>query len=68
MAHDPELMSMAEFVEWMAARGVVKSRRRWTVLAEQGRFGHKLGTQWVVTIDEAKRELERERQRAEESP
>ena len=65
MPHDPELMSMAEFVDWMASHGVVKSRRRWTVLAEQGRFGRKLGAQWVVTLEEARRELKRQQERAD---
>lgn len=59
MPQTPELMSMAEFTEWMAAHGVRRTRHEWMRRARDGQFARKVGNQWIVTADEARAMLAR---------
>lgn len=59
MTQPPELMSMAEFTEWMAAHGVKRTRHEWMRRARDGQFARKVGHSWIVTAAEAEAMLAR---------
>jgi hypothetical protein len=54
-------MSLTEFTEWAAERGVRKSKEEWYRRVRAGSLpARKIGFQWTIALADAKTQVERE--------